>query len=216
MGARRRLSPSSPSTIADARRAGAWATAVGTASVVFGPVTGVFTTTVHGFTQVKTIVRQPFGLAAPANGSIGSRLLALRGVWVAFDRRGWASGYHNGDMIRGFHAPDTELIRQVGAASASTTVSDEVALQMDRMRAMGINAISLDLRASALRDDLGHDGIRLRDEVRGALQRLLLGLGGIDDRNHDRRSFLLDADPSRVRQPSRHVLRQRRGILHSP
>ena len=123
-------------------------TAVGNASIVFNGPIGTFASTVNGHTQVKTIVRQRFGLEAPSDTPIGGRLLWARGLWAGFERRGWPNGYHSGDLIRDFDKPDAELQQLIGPGSTSATVRDEVALQLDRMRAMGVNLVVLELRST--------------------------------------------------------------------
>ena len=121
------------------------ATQVGSATLHFSGDTGTFTSTVSGTTQVKTISRQPFGNAHPA--PIGKRL-ASRGVWGAFDRRGWPNGYWDGDLVRMINSYDSDLAQSVGAGNVSPTVGAEVASQLDKMQAIGINSVTLELRAT--------------------------------------------------------------------
>ena len=71
--------------------------------------------------------------------------LPVRGLYVQFERRGWPSEYSPGQVIQNFDQPD---------AVVGSTVAAEVALQLDAMRAMGVNAITYELR-SADAVDLG-------------------------------------------------------------
>ncbi|HEY2102528.1 MAG TPA: hypothetical protein VGH08_04660 [Chthoniobacterales bacterium] len=63
-------------------------------------------------------------------------LLPTRGLWVGFERRGWAAEYWNGQVIQQFNDFDSIVGHKV---------SDEVALQLDAMRGMGVNTISFPL-----------------------------------------------------------------------
>lgn len=65
--------------------------------------------------------------------------LPVRGLWVQFDRRGWHSGYWNGDALQQFTQFDGVV---------NGTVNSEIALQMDKMRVMGVNTIELEIRAA--------------------------------------------------------------------
>ena len=66
-------------------------------------------------------------------------LLPVRGVYVQFERRGWASEYWSGQVIANFNSFDSVV---------GHTVAEEVSLQLDTMRQMGVNAIAFELRAS--------------------------------------------------------------------
>jgi hypothetical protein len=121
-------------------------TPVGNATLRFTGDTGTFTATVNGITQTKAIARQPFGNARPA--PIGKRLLASRGVWATFDRRGWPNGYYSGDMIRMLERYDAELAASIGAANVKPTVGAEISSQLDRRKAMGVETLTLELRAT--------------------------------------------------------------------
>ena len=65
--------------------------------------------------------------------------LPTRGLWVQFERRGWASGYWPGQVIQQLNDFDPVV---------GHTVSEEVALQLDAMRAMGVNTITIELRTA--------------------------------------------------------------------
>jgi hypothetical protein len=121
-------------------------TPVGNATVEISDSTGTFTSTVNGFTQTKSMVRQAFGRTAPS--PIGKYLLASRGVWALFDRRGWPNGYFDGDAIAMFGSFDQDLANQVGASNVASTVGAEIASQMSKMQKVGINTLSFELRAT--------------------------------------------------------------------
>jgi hypothetical protein len=63
----------------------------------------------------------------------------IRGLWVQFERRGWASGYWSGEVIQEFNNFDPVV---------GSLVSEEVALQLDEMGAMGVNTITFELRTA--------------------------------------------------------------------
>ena len=65
--------------------------------------------------------------------------LEIRGLYVQFERRGWPSGYWSGRVIQNF----TDLDDVVGH-----TVAEEVSQQLDAIRAIGVNTITFELRAT--------------------------------------------------------------------
>ena len=65
--------------------------------------------------------------------------LQTRGLWVQFERRGWPVEYWPGQIIQNFNQFDSVV---------GHNVSDEVALQLDAMRAMGVNTITIELRTA--------------------------------------------------------------------
>jgi hypothetical protein len=67
-------------------------------------------------------------------------LLPVRGLYVQFERRGWASEYWPGQVIQLFNMTD-EVVGQ--------TVREEVALQLDQMKEMGVNTIAYELRSAS-------------------------------------------------------------------
>ena len=66
-------------------------------------------------------------------------LLKDAGIFVQFERRGWPAEYWSGEIIQNWNQFDSV----VGSA-----VSSEVSLQLDKMRAMGVNTITFELRAA--------------------------------------------------------------------
>ena len=66
-------------------------------------------------------------------------IFVLRGLFVSFERRGWASGYYSGDAINQFNDFDSVV---------GSTVAQEIALQLDEMKKIGVNFINFELRSS--------------------------------------------------------------------
>jgi hypothetical protein len=60
-------------------------------------------------------------------------------LWTQIDRRGWASGYWQGELIQHFDEQDTFLGRKYG---------EEAALQLDAMKALGVTHITYELRTA--------------------------------------------------------------------
>ena len=69
----------------------------------------------------------------------GYRLVKNAGLYTQFERRGWASEYWSGQVIQNW----AEFDPVVGAS-----VSQEVSLQLDKMRAMGVDTITFELRSA--------------------------------------------------------------------
>jgi hypothetical protein len=65
--------------------------------------------------------------------------LPTRGLWVQIEERGYPNGYWPGDVIQRFNDYDPVV---------GHTVSEEVTIQMDAMRAMGVNTITIELRTA--------------------------------------------------------------------
>jgi hypothetical protein len=63
----------------------------------------------------------------------------VRGLYVQFDRRGFWSGYWTGDVIKELNSFESSL---------GHTVADEVSLQLDEMKKIGVNSITIELRSS--------------------------------------------------------------------
>jgi hypothetical protein len=74
-----------------------------------------------------------------AGASAKSSRLKIRGLYTQFDRRGCSSRYWSGEVISDFNTYDS-LVGQ--------TTAKEVALQLDKMRGLGVNTIAFELRAS--------------------------------------------------------------------
>jgi uncharacterized repeat protein (TIGR01451 family) len=100
------------------------------ATVPEGANTGKVSVTVNGYTAVSnedfTVVDFPDPLA-------------IKGLWVQFERRGWSSSYWNGEVIKELNNFDDVV---------GHTVATEIELQLDEMKKMGVNTITMDLRAT--------------------------------------------------------------------
>lgn len=78
-------------------------------------------------------------LVNEAEAANGRRLFGQLGLWTQFERRGWASGYYSGDLIRNFQQTDPVL---------GHTYADEAGLQLDALKALGITHITFELRTA--------------------------------------------------------------------
>jgi hypothetical protein len=65
--------------------------------------------------------------------------LPIRGLYVQFERRGWAAEYWSGQVIHQFDSVD---------AVVGTTVAAEVGSQLDIIRSFGVNTIAYELRSA--------------------------------------------------------------------
>jgi hypothetical protein len=79
------------------------------------------------------------GGEAASAAPIGRKIMSQVGLWTQFDRRGWASGYWQGELIQNFDDVDTFLGHKY---------SDEAALQLDAMKALGVTHITYELRTA--------------------------------------------------------------------
>jgi hypothetical protein len=77
---------------------------------------------------------------------IGHFDFPVRGLYVSFEERGASDGYWDGDMLQRFNDFDPVV---------NSTVSQEVALQLDKMAAMGVNTIAYELRSTLPTNDFG-------------------------------------------------------------
>src|SRR5262249_390872 len=64
--------------------------------------------------------------------------LKTKGLWGQFEERGWPVGYWPGQVVQWFNQVD----------DVGHLVSNEVALQLDKMRGMGVNTITIELRST--------------------------------------------------------------------
>jgi hypothetical protein len=67
------------------------------------------------------------------------QVLRQLGLWVQIERRGWASGYWQGELIQNFNQVD---------AVVGHTYGEEASLQLDAMKALGITHITYELRTA--------------------------------------------------------------------
>ncbi|MEK7402286.1 MAG: Ig-like domain-containing protein [Gemmatimonadota bacterium] len=79
------------------------------------------------------------GKSGSADITVTRGTLPLRGLYVQFERRGWPSGFYSGDVIRSFTDFDAVL---------GSTVAAEVAAQLDAIKALGVNTVTFELRAT--------------------------------------------------------------------
>jgi hypothetical protein len=75
----------------------------------------------------------------PTATSIPKILLPVRGVIGPFERRGYPSGYYEGQILNEFNNYDQY---------AGSTVAEEIGVQLEAMRSLGINTIWLTLSAA--------------------------------------------------------------------
>ncbi len=68
-----------------------------------------------------------------------NQILPVRGLYVQFERRGWPAEFWSGEAIQNFNDTDAVL---------GHTVSQEIALQLDTIRSLGVNTITFELRSA--------------------------------------------------------------------
>ncbi len=77
--------------------------------------------------------------ATSAAFDITTSSLPIRGLYVQFERRGYPNGFWPGQALRELDSVDAVI---------GTTVATEMNLELDAMRAMGVNTITYELRAT--------------------------------------------------------------------
>ena len=82
----------------------------------------------------------------PTNTRTPVNLLPVRGLYVQFERRGWSSEWWSGQVISDFNSMDDVV---------GYTVAEEVSLQLDQIKMLGVNTIAFELRSSAATYDPG-------------------------------------------------------------
>jgi hypothetical protein len=102
-----------------------------------------------GFLTAALVLLIPLGvfpsIDAPVQGidTLSSTntnvLLPARGLYVQFERRGWASGYYSGELLYNYNEP---------GPVAGHTIADEVSDQLDAMAALGVNRLTFELRSA--------------------------------------------------------------------
>jgi hypothetical protein len=95
-----------------------------------GAVTGKFSVTVNGAAAESSANFTVLDFAST---------LTVRGLFVTFEKRGWPGGYFSGESIQQFNDYD---------AVVGHTVRQEIDLQLDEMKALGVNAITFELRSA--------------------------------------------------------------------
>jgi hypothetical protein len=69
----------------------------------------------------------------------GRFLVKSPGLYTQFERRGWASEYWSGEVIQNWNTFDPVV---------GSTVAQEVSLQLDKIKALGVNTITFELRTA--------------------------------------------------------------------
>jgi len=90
-----------------------------TATLTIGKVKGAFSVTTRAASRAEP--------------------LKNAGLYVQFEQRGFPNGYWSGDIILKFNDFDSVV---------NSLVSAEVSLQLDKMKAMGVNTITIELRTA--------------------------------------------------------------------
>lgn len=95
---------------------------------------------VFGHRADTVTIRATYGaVTAGAAITVQPRALIVKGLYVQFERRGWASGYWPGDALVMWDSTD---------AVVGSTVGAEVGAQLAAMAAMGVNTIAYELRSA--------------------------------------------------------------------
>jgi hypothetical protein len=82
----------------------------------------------------------PLKMTDRVQSSVAKVLLPARGLYVQFERRGYPSMYYSGEAIYNFNTYDPVV---------GHTYAEEISQQLDAIQAMGVNAITFELRAAA-------------------------------------------------------------------
>lgn len=114
-----------------------WSSSDPSVAVIDG--SGAVTTKAQGQTTIQATYNSVNGATVLTVTPPGHFLLKTAGLYTQFECRGWASGYWSGDTIQRW----TQFDSVVGS-----TIAQEVSLQLDRMKAMGVNTITYELRTS--------------------------------------------------------------------
>ncbi len=114
-------------------------------AVAIVDATGIVTTRGTGSTTIQAASGSVIGSATLTVTSPGHFLLKNVGLWTQFDRRGYSDGYYGGEII--------QMWDQIDWVTGSI-VSQEVSLQLDKMKAMGVNVITYQFRGADNSDEL--------------------------------------------------------------
>lgn len=101
--------------------------------------TGYVTTKGTGSTTIRATLDSVTGDTTLTVTHPGHFLLKNVGLWTQFERRGWPAEYWPGQVIQDWDRFDPVV---------GSTVSQEVSLQLDEMKAMGVNTITIELRTA--------------------------------------------------------------------
>jgi hypothetical protein len=88
---------------------------------------------------ISTLLTPTATILPPTATPIPGVLLPIRGVIGPFEARGSPAGYFEGQILHEFHDQDPVV---------GTTVAQEISLQLDAMRSMGINSLQITLSAA--------------------------------------------------------------------
>lgn len=101
--------------------------------------TGTVTAKVPGTTSIQASESSIVGSTSLTVISPPHSYLKDAGIYVQFERRGWPSEFWSGQVIQNWDQFDSVV---------GSKVSDEVSLQLDKMKEMGVNTITFELRAA--------------------------------------------------------------------
>jgi len=101
--------------------------------------TGTVTTKGTGNTTIQAALNSVNGSISLTVTTPGHFLVKDAGIYTQIERRGWPSEYWSGEVIQNWSQVDSVV---------GTTVSAEASLQLDRMKAMGVNTITFELRTA--------------------------------------------------------------------
>ena len=100
---------------------------------------GAVTTVGTGNTTIQAALNGINGSTTLAVTTPGHFLLKNAGLYAQIERRGFPSEYWSGEVIQNWNQVDSVV---------GSTVSAEVSLQLDTMKAMGVNTITFELRTA--------------------------------------------------------------------
>jgi hypothetical protein len=101
--------------------------------------TGIVTTKTTGSTTIQAALNSVNGLTTLTVTAPGHFLVRDAGIYTQIERRGWPSEYWSGQLVQNWSQFDSV----VGSA-----VSAEVSLQLDKLKALGVNTITFELSAA--------------------------------------------------------------------
>src|SRR5882762_3320755 len=92
-----------------------------------------------GNTTIQAALNSVSGATTLTVTTPGHFLVKDAGIYTQIERRGWPSEYWSGEVIQNWNQVDSVV---------GSTVSAEVSLQLDKMKAMGVNTIAFELRTA--------------------------------------------------------------------
>jgi hypothetical protein len=101
--------------------------------------TGAANTKGTGNTTIQAALNSVSGATTLTVTTPGHFLAKDAGIYTQIERRGWTSEYWSGEVIQNWNQVDSVV---------GSTVSAEVSLQLDKMKAMGVNTITFELRTA--------------------------------------------------------------------